>query len=385
MPAPAPGNQNNNPAAGKPKACCTPTASRVAGPAPADTPAGRSGGGGPAYAGPVQPVRDPIRHADQGPTDGMVQLPGGPFLMGTDYPQGFPDDGEGPVREVALRPFWIDTTTVTNTQFAAFIADTGYETEAERFGWSFVFHLHLSKKFADRLRKESTVPQTPWWLAVPGAKWDRPFGERSSIKDLMDHPVVQVSWNDAIAYAQWAGKRLPTEAEWEYASRGGREQTLYPWGDVLEPRGQHRCNIWQGKFPTDNSADDGYVGTAPATAYTPNAYGLSNTSGNVWEWTNDWFSPQWHLDVSTATRDNPIGPVPAEPEASCCGSSNPQSQTHPPTLTDATGYHLTHKVQKGGSYLCHHSYCNRYRLGARTGNTPDSATTNNGFRCVRDV
>ncbi len=325
----------------------------------------------PAYAGPLQPVREPLRHANAGSTDGMIHLPGGTFLMGTDYEKGFPEDGEGPVREIALRPFWIDATTVTNTQFAAFIQDTGYETEAQRFGWSFVFHLHLSRKFADSLRKESTVPQTPWWLAVPGAKWDRPFGERSSIRSIMDHPVVQVSWNDAVAYAQWAGKRLPTEAEWEYASRGGREQTLYPWGDVLEPRGQHRCNIWQGNFPTDNTADDGYVGTAPVTAYTPNGFGLHNTSGNVWEWTNDWFSPTWHLDENPATRDNPIGPMP--------DASNPKSSTQ------NQQFQLTHKVQKGGSYLCHHSYCNRYRLGARTGNTPDSATTNNGFRCVRDV
>ncbi|MEM7626905.1 MAG: formylglycine-generating enzyme family protein [Planctomycetota bacterium] len=294
----------------------------------------------------------------------MARLDGGAFLMGTDYPKGFPEDGEGPVRRVTLDPFWIDTTAVTNAQFAAFIKDTGYRTEAERFGWSFVFHLHLSKKYADTLRKDASVAQTPWWIAVPRAKWDRPHGERSSITKLMDHPVAQVSWNDAQAYCAWAGKRLPTEAEWEYASRGGKEQSLFPWGDVLEPRGQHRCNVWQGKFPVENNAADGYIGTAPADAFSPNGFGLFNVSGNVWEWTADWFSPTWHSEDTPATRTNPRGPIP-ESE----GGAGPD---------------FTHKVQKGGSYLCHDSYCNRYRLGARTGNTPDSATTNNGFRCVCD-
>ena len=349
------------------KACCTPdaaavrssgsVAAREAAPGIASTPA----------AGPLTETVDPIRHAPAVAGDanhGMVQLDGGAFLMGTDHPKGFPEDGEGPVREVTLDPFWIDATAVTNERFAAFIEATGYETEAERFGWSFVFHLHLSAKYADKLRAEAQVPGLRWWVAVPGAKWDRPLGERSSVKDVMDHPVVQVSWNDAVAYCRWAGKRLPTEAEWEYAARGGRTQSTYPWGDTLEPRGRHRCNIWQGRFPDENTAADGYVGTAPADAFSPNGYGLYNVSGNVWEWTNDWFSPTWHVEPSDATRVNPIGPT---RHASARGKPD-----------------LTHKVQKGGSYLCHHSYCNRYRLGARTGNTPDSATTNNGFRCVRD-
>lgn len=352
------------------KPCCTPRAAQRNAPvAPGSIPGtapGNVSGNAPAYAGPIQPPRDPIRHADRGATDGMVRLPGGDFLMGTDYDKGFPEDGEGPVRRVTLRPFWIDATTVTNTQFAAFMKDAGYTTEAERFGWSFVFHLHLSPKFAEKLRGDASVPQTPWWLAVPGAKWDRPFGERSSIKKIMDHPVVHVSWNDAVAYCDWAGKRLPTEAEWEYAARGGREQSLYPWGDILEPRGQHRCNVWQGTFPTHNTADDGHVGTAPADAFGPNGFGLFNPSGNVWEWINDWFSPTWHLDENPETRDNPIGPTP-----------DPRTPDPDPRFT--------HKVQKGGSYLCHRSYCNRYRLGARTANTPDSAATNNGFRCVRDL
>ncbi|MEM6458486.1 MAG: formylglycine-generating enzyme family protein [Planctomycetota bacterium] len=310
----------------------------------------------------------------------MVRLDGGPFLMGTDYPKGYPEDGEGPVRQVTLDPFWIDATSVTNAAFADFIEDTGYTTEAERFGWSFVFHLHVPRKYQEKLRRDASVPQTPWWLAVPGARWDRPYGERSSIRDVMDHPVVQVSWNDAAAYARWAGKRLATEAEWEYAARGGREQTIFPWGDQLEPRGKHRCNVWQGKFPVENNAADGFVGTCPVTAFTPNGYGLSNLCGNVWEWTNDWFSATWHTEESEATRVNPIGPVPPPPPPPGRGDAKPQAAS---ALPGAASF--SHKVQKGGSYLCHASYCNRYRLGARTANTPDSATTNNGFRCVRDV
>ncbi|MEM6393855.1 MAG: formylglycine-generating enzyme family protein [Planctomycetota bacterium] len=297
----------------------------------------------------------------------MIRLDPGSFRMGTDDPEGFPDDGEGPIREVTTPGYYIDATVVSNAQFAAFIAETGYVTEAERFGWSFVFHIHLSKKYADKLRQQAAVPGLRWWVAVPGAKWDKPHGQRSDLKGLEDHPVVHVSWSDAIAYCEWAGKRLPTEAEWERAARGGRDQQVYPWGNQLEPRGQHRCNVWQGHFPDQNSADDGYTGTCPVDAFKPNDLGLYNVSGNVWEWTADWWSPTHHAPDTPATRDNPRGPQPA------------------PQPDDFPNEAFTHKVQKGGSYLCHRSYCNRYRLGARTANTPDSATTNNGFRCVRDL
>jgi formylglycine-generating enzyme required for sulfatase activity len=169
----------------------------------------------------------------------------------------------------------------------------------------------------------------------------------------MDHPVVHVSWRDAQAYCQWASKRLLTEAEWEYAARGGGDQTRYPWGSELTPKGKHRCNIWQGKFPEENTAEDGYIGTAPARSYRPNGFGLYNVCGNVWEWCRDWFSPTWHLSGPII---NPLGPDMGE-----------------------------QKAMRGGSFLCHKSYCNRYRLGARTGNTPDSSTSNCGFRCARDV
>ncbi len=292
------------------------------------------------------PVNSKLR-SDQG----MIALEGGSFLMGTDDTIGFPADGEGPVRKVEVRPFLMDETAVTNAQFKRFVDETGYVTESERFGWSFVFHLFLEDKNAEYILQP--VPETPWWLGVHGADWRHPEGPDSTIADRPDDPVIQVSWNDAMAYCRWAGKRLPTEAEWEYAARGGLEQKRYVWGDELLPKGEHRCNIWQGTFPTYDAAQDGYVGTAPAKSFKPNGYGLYHMSGNVWEWCADWFHSSYHI---MATRKNPAGP--------------PQG---------------THKVMRGGSYLCHDSYCNRYRVAARSSNTPDSATGNLGFRCVVDV
>jgi len=362
--------------AGK-KSCCTPSAASVSVSGALATRETLSGGV-PAEAVPLTPVSEPIRHADTGSTDGMVKLSGGTFLMGTDDEVGFPDDGEGPVREVELKPFYIDVAQVTNAQFAAFIDATGYQTEAEKFGWSFVFHTHLSPKFLRQLGPNACPPGLPWWVAVPGAKWDRPHGERSSLKGLDDHPVVHVSWNDAIAYARWAGKRLPTEAEWEYAARGGREQTRYAWGDHLTPRGKHFCNIWQGKFPEQDTADDGWHGTCPPDAYPANGYGLHNVAGNVWEWCSDWFSADFHVQCSTPNVECQNGDAANGDSDIAHFTSN---IAHDP-LGPPTG---THKMQRGGSYLCHRSYCNRYRVAARTGNTPDSATTNNGFRCVRDL
>jgi formylglycine-generating enzyme required for sulfatase activity len=280
----------------------------------------------------------------------MTKLEGGAFLMGCDHGT-YPDDGEGPVREVALSPFYIDTCAVTNRQFDKFVKATGYETESEQFGWSFVFHLLIPQKVMQKLKTKP--PGLPWWWKVPGSCWRNPEGRGTNIKDRMDHPAVHVSWNDALAYAEWAGKRLPTEAEYEYAARGGLEQETYPWGEELEPEGEHRCNIWQGDFPRTNTEADGFVGTAPVRSFKPNEYGLFNMSGNVWEWCWDWFSPDFHIK---GPRENPAGP--------------------------SSGMA---KVMKGGSYLCHDSYCNRYRVSARTGNTPDSGTGNMGFRCVVDA
>ena len=302
------------------------------------------------------PLAEAITFADKGSADGMIELPGGTFLMGTDSKEAFPADGEGPVRSVTVKPFYIDACCVTNIQFQAFVEATQYVTDAERFGWSFVFYGLLPKKYAQRLAKNNAVVGLQWWLGVPGAFWYRPEGERSSIKDRMDHPVVHVSWNDAVAYCKWSGKRLPTEAQWEYASRGGLEQNTFAWGNQLTPGGKHLCNIWQGKFPEHNTAEDGYVGTCPADAFPANGYRLHNVAGNVWEWVHDWFSPHHHKIDSPETRVNPFGP-------------------------DAG----TNKVQKGGSFLCHRSYCNRYRVAARMFNTPDTSGSNSGFRCVRDV
>lgn len=288
--------------------------------------------------------------ADAG-KDGMIVLTGGMFLMGSDNVEGFPQDGEGPMHSVTLAPFYIDACTVTNAGFRNFVQDTGYRTDAERYGWSFVFHHFVQPAF--RSKNDSVVRDAPWWWKVNGAYWAAPEGEGSDVENRLDHPVVHISWQDAVAYSAWAGKRLPTEAEWEHAARGGLVQKRYPWGDTLLVNGEHQCNIWQGPFPSLNRASDGFAGTAPVQAFKPNAYGLFNVSGNVWEWCADWFSPHYYRNGS---HDNPKGPAK--------GSA---------------------KVIRGGSYLCHKSYCNRYRVAARSSNTPDSSTGHMGFRCASNV
>ena len=282
-------------------------------------------------------------------THGMVQVPGGTVWVGSEDTFAYPEDGEAPVRQVEVSAFWIDACAVTNAQFGAFVEATAYRTEAERFGWSFVF----SGLLPDDFPPTEAVAQAPWWRKVEGADWSHPEGSQSSLDGRFDYPVVHVSWNDAHAYCDWAEKRLPTEAEWERAARGGLDRKVFPWGDELEPEGEHRMNVWQGRFPAENKLGDGYLGLAPADAFPPNAFGLHNTTGNVWEWTADWFHPSFRQ--RDRFRD-PKGPRRG-----------------------------THRVQKGGSYLCHHSYCRRYRVAARQGNTPDSSTGNIGFRCFRSA
>ncbi|MFJ5739284.1 formylglycine-generating enzyme family protein [Streptomyces microflavus] len=289
------------------------------------------------------------RRTGRTPARGAVALPGGLFRMGTDDPAANPGDGEGPVREVVLSPFRIDAHAVTNARFAAFVKDTGHVTDAERLGWSYVFAGFLTP---EQVRAHPGPAGTPWWRGVPHASWRTPEGPGSGVGDRARHPVVHVTWDDATAYAAWAGKRLPTEAEWEYAARGGLDRARYPWGDELTPRGRWRCNIWQGQFPLVDTAEDGWTGTAPVDAYRPNAFGLYNVVGNVWEWVADRFT----ASHTAAPRTDPRGPDEGD-----------------------------RRVMRGGSYLCHDSYCNRYRVAARTANTPDSSSGNCGFRCAADA
>lgn len=281
----------------------------------------------------------------------MVLIPSGEYQIGSLHKRGFRSDGEGPVRKITVDAFYIDVCTVTNRQFLSFVDDTSYKTEAEHYGWSFVYRGFVSPRLAQGV--EQSVAATPWWWVVNGADWKHPEGPGSDIDERMDHPVVHASWNDACAYSLWAGRRLPTEAEWEIAARGGLVQKTFPWGDELNPGNEHMCNIWQGKFPDHNTAEDHYIGTAPAKSFSPNGYGLYNVSGNVWEWCSDWFSQSYHVQSSN---HNPVGP--------------------------AKGHG---RVIKGGSYMCHASYCNRYRMGARSATTADSSAGHHGFRCAGDV
>ena len=276
-------------------------------------------------------------------------IPAGTFRMGDSTGDGNPGDGETPVHDVSVSEFQMDVTAVTNVQFAQFVEATGYRTEAEVFGYSAVFHLAVEAPAQDIMGHASG---TPWWLGVRGADWSHPLGRTSSLNGLESHPVVHVSWNDAMAYCHWAGRRLPTEAQWERASRGGIDGATYPWGDDLRDASTAGwpCNIWQGSFPTDNTREDGWLTTAPVAAFEPNGYGLWQTVGNVWEWCADWFSANYY-------------------------QSSPMLEPTGPDSGEA-------RVLRGGSYLCHDSYCNRYRNSARSSNAPDSSMGNAGFRTV---
>ncbi|GHA44156.1 hypothetical protein GCM10008927_06160 [Amylibacter ulvae] len=274
--------------------------------------------------------------------NGIADIPGGQSFLGTDDPQ-LPIDAESPLRKTRIKPFRMDRTTVTNARFETFVNATNYVTEPERIGDSFVFKGLLS----DDQKNAPQFKSAPWWHAVAGACWHDPFGTGQSPEP--DHPVAHVTWHDAKAFAKWAGGRLPSEAEWEHAARGGLADVRFPWGDH-EPNDTDffPCNIWQGQFPDHNTAQDGYFATAPAQSYEPNGYGLYNMVGNVWEWTSQPFK---------------IRSLKKDVMAAHAGKQ---------------GF----KLLKGGSFLCHASYCYRYRIAARSGTSPDSSTSHQGFRLV---
>ncbi|MBX3576136.1 MAG: formylglycine-generating enzyme family protein [Rhizobiaceae bacterium] len=278
--------------------------------------------------------------------DGIVWLEGGRGWVGTDRPE-IAGDGEGPRRNLWVKPFGMDRFAISNERFAEFVASSGYLTEAEHLGWSFVFLGLLPDRPDSVLRAEGA----PWWCRIDGACWHLPEGPSSSLAGRQSHPVVHVSYRDACAFAHWAGGRLPTEAEWEFAARGGLD-VRYPWGNDEPADDTAYCNIWQGSFPETNLAVDGYYGTAPVDAFSSNRLGFSNMSGNVWEWCSDPFRVR---SVARSAK-----------------------------LRNREAALQQDKVLKGGSYLCHRTYCYRYRIAARTGRAPDTSSGNCGFRIAYD-
>lgn len=282
---------------------------------------------------------------DVGRSSQLVAIVETEFTMGNDAENAVPGDGEGPARRVRVSGFSIAPTTVTNREFRDFVGATRYVTDAERFGSSFVFYLQVPDD-ARRLVRQ-VAAGLPWWLPVPDASWQRPEGAGSHIYTRLEHPVVHVSWNDAQAYCAWAGARLPSEAEWECAARGGLDGRRFPWGDELARDGVPRCNVWRGSFPNE-PAEGWRPAPVPARSNEPNGFGLYNACGNVWEWCEDWFSPTYH--AKTTARD--------------------------PKFVRRTG----RRSMRGGSFLCHDSYCSRYRVAARGSNTPESTSSNLGFR-----
>jgi len=308
---------------------------------------------------------DPQAEADRSDPP-MVQIPGGTFTMGSDDGS----DDERPAHPVTLRPFQMDATEVTNAQFARFVKATGYKTVAERqpnpAKYPGADPALLKPGSANFVPVEcSTDPQAwatphpPWWKYTVGANWRHLNGPASDLKGKMNHPAVHIAWEDAAAYAKWAGKRLPTEAEWEYAARGGLDRLEFCWGSAKQGEGgKYRANTFQGTFPHGDTGVDGFVGTAPVKSFEPNGYGLFDMSGNVWEWCSDWYQPDYYRHSPS---DNPTGPETGELEG-----GQPQ------------------RVRRGGSFLCADGYCRRYLPSARDKNPEDSSASHTGFRCVKD-
>lgn len=310
-------------------------------------------------------------------TEGMVLIKGGTYEMGGDTKDASPD--ELPKHKVHVNSFYIDTTPVTNAQFRAFVEATGYVTTAEQKpDWE-----EMKKTLPAGTTKppeEALVPAglvfkktsgpvsladySQWWEWVPGADWKHPEGPESSIVGKDNYPVVQVSWYDAIAYCQWAGRRLPTEAEWEYAARGGLQNQPYPWGSEGLNEGKPKANTWEGNFPYLNTKKDGYEGLAPVKSYPANGYGLYDMSGNVWEWTNDWYDSQYYKNLENQVSENPKGPEKS---------------------TDLMNGNIPQKTVRGGSFLCNASYCSGYRVSRRMRSSPDTSLSHTGFRTVKEI
>jgi formylglycine-generating enzyme required for sulfatase activity len=310
--------------------------------------------------------------------DGMVWIPRGEFSMGNVNPASMEDGGKEmmndarPIHRVSVNGFFMDATEVTNAEFAAFVNATGYITVAERtptaeefpgappemlVAGSVVFTPTATQDLSNYLE---------WWRYVKGANWKHPFGPGSDIKGKDNYPVVHVSWEDAAAYAKWAGKRLPTEAEWEFAARGGKAGEMYTWGNQLKPNGKWMANIYEGVFPSKDEGLDGYAGIAPVKQFSSNPYGLYDMAGNVWEWCNDWYRPDYYQTLAgeSAVSKNPQGP----------------SGSYDPSEPDQQK-----KVQRGGSFLCTDQYCTRYMVGTRGKGELSSGSNHVGFRCVKDV
>lgn len=303
------------------------------------------------------------------PLKDMIRIPAGAFLMGSDdhYPE------EAPVRRVAVGGFWIDRYAVTNAAFRRFVKATGYVTVAERApdpaaypGAHPASLVPGSVVFRQPPRRVDLGDYRNWWAYTPGANWRHPQGPGSTLHGLERHPVVHIAYEDALDYAEWAGKDLPSEAEWEYAARGGLDGAIYAWGDDFAPKARLMANTWQGEFPSQNLCQDGYAGTAPVGSFPPNGYGLFDMIGNVWEWTDDWWEP--HRRAATA--------------APCCYASGSPSGAGDEGTPRATPTGIPEKVIKGGSYLCAPNYCRRYRPAARSPQAIDTGACHVGFRCI---
>jgi sulfatase modifying factor 1 len=301
---------------------------------------------------------------------GMIAIPGGTFRMGSDrhYPE------ETPVHRVTVSSFFIDPTPVTNRQFKEFVKATGHVTFAEippnprDYPGALPHMIYAgSLVFVPPSRQVDLSHWGEWWTFLKAANWRHPYGPKSNINNLDNHPVVHVTFADAVAYAQWAGKELPTEAEWEFAARGGLDGAEYAWGSEFTPGGKHQANTWQGEFPRQNMNEDGYERTSPVTAFEPNGYGVSDMIGNVWEWTTDWYTQKHDADAPKA----------------CCIPENPrggdENASYDPCQPNIK---IPRKVIKGGSHLCAPNYCRRYRPAARHAEAVDTSTSHVGFRCV---